>query len=329
MAYTAKKVFEKIFVEDLRNHINAVSNQDAVEVLSNEKKVEVETAQFSNLIRVDAKAFTVIDADGTVNASSKANYNSSTFASNEFDLSRPFCKTLTIGRDIFHVYGIEPGMLSNSYTVTSANAGLMSMAVGKLQTELVAYYNALRNYRLNQVKTFLDEMGASSDQAVLPLGLQLAADSRVGYWNFDNKLTSGLSDAEFENAINMMAVQFDESGNAIGSQPIRYLIHESSLTLANKILKPNEVVNAQYKSATDFASGLGNSKFAGVYGTTGSDWIAIGANHQIYRYVMKGYLDGRIRFYEDSINETFNIEISDWSKIVCKSPAGIVKSIVG
>lgn len=326
MAITVKDLFERMMTTDLSAKVFEI--EDAVDALSNEKVEVVEVNTFSRYTRVDANAATEITAAGDLASGSIASYSSGVWTSNEYNMGRPIRKGITIGEDKFHVFGITPDMLDTSYKMI--DEAELSNIYNKLSVEAIKLYQDFKEERRKQVTTFLDEMGASSDQAVLPLGLQVAANSRVGFWNFDNLLSAALSTTEFDNAINGIAVQFDERGNGTGPQQIRYLFHESNFMLAQKILNPNDVLNANYRSAADFkVGGLPNGvKFAGNYGTSGSDWVVIGTKHKIKRLVMKGYEKPKVRIVWDNINNKIYIICSDWTGIVCDSPNGIVKSTV-
>ena len=323
MTVTLKQVFEGLITQDLSAVMNEI--KDAVDALSNQNIMITEVANINRYHRADANAITTLDAAGTVNASSIASYASGTFTDDTYDLGRPMVKTLYIGRDKYHVFGITPEMLDQP---ASRFTGVLPALTMRLNEEIVKYYKDFKQYRRNQVSTMLDELGASSDPALLPKGLQLVADSRVGFWQFDNKFTSALSEAEFELAIDAVAKQTDVDGLEVGAQAPLYLF-SPSLTLANKILKPNEVINAMYKSAADFKNGLNGVKFAGTYKTTDTnDWVAIFENHQIKRVIMKGYENFQVRMFHDVENDRIAIEMSDWSKMAADSPVGIIKGIV-
>ena len=326
MAITVKDLFEKMMTADLSAVYTSID--DAVDALSMENVEVVDTNIFSRYVKIDANAIAEINADGSLASGSISSYSAGVWTSNEFNMGRPNRKGITIGEDKFHVFGITPEMLNTNYK--TIDEGELQRVYARLNAEAVKLYNDFKQERRNQVTTFLNEMGASSDQAVLPLGLQVAANSRVGCWNFDNLLSAALSTGEFDNSINAIAVQFDERGNSTGAQQIRYLFHESNFTLAQKILNPNEVLNSEYRSSTDFRIGglpVG-VKFAGVYGTSGADWVAIGTKHRIKRLVMKGYEKPSIRIAWDNIDNVIYLSVTDWTGIVCDSPVAIVKSTV-
>ena len=325
MAVTLANVFEGVILEDLSAHVNEI--KDALDALSNQNIVVTNVTNINRYHRADGNSITVLDAAGTVNASSQASYASGTFTDNSYNIGRPFVKTLYIGRDKYHVFGITPDMLDKPASRFSVDT--MSTFTARISDEIMKYYKEFRQWRRNQVSTFLDELGASANAAVLPLGLQLVADSRVGYFNFDNKGTAALSESEFKTAINAVAKQFDIDGLEIGAKAPLYLFHASNLTLANEILKPNDVINAQYKSAADFKNGIQGLKMAGVYKTTDTnDWVLICEDHMIKRVVMQGYENFQVRIFHDVQNDRIGIEMSDYSIIACDAPTSIYKAIV-
>lgn len=324
MTVTLKAVFEGLITQDLSAHVNEI--KDAVDALSNQKIMTVSVANVNRYHRADANAITTLDAVGTVNASAIASYASGTFTDDTYDIGRPMVKTLYIGRDKYHVFGITPDMLDQP---ASRFSNVLPSITVRLNEEIIKFYKDFKQYRRNQVSTMLDELGASSDPALLPKGLQLVADSRVGFWNWDNKMVAALSEAEFKLAINAVAKQTDIDGLEVGSQAPLFLFHASNLTLANEILMPNEVVNAMYKSAGDFKAGMQGFKMAGTYKTVdGNDWVAIFENNEIKRVVMQGYENFQVRIFHDVENDRIGIEMSDWSIMSADSPVGIIKAIV-
>ena len=317
--YTIKQVLEKIITEDISNIVYDMS--DAIDALGNEKIEVVEAGTISRYHRADASVITVLNSDGTVASASNANYAAGTFASDSYSTGAPYILQLTIGRDKFHAFGIDPDMLDQNASTFTASP----MLLGEINKLVKRFYN----FRREQVKTMLDEMGASADSACLPMGKQVVANSRTTYWGFDNQLSSTLTEKSLNDAQDAACVQFDIDGLSVGNPAIRYLLHASKFSLAQQILNPDMVVNAQYKSIADFKGNMTGLKLAGTYNSSSaSDWVAIFDNHSIKRICFKGYEQPKARVIYDNVTSQIIIEVADWSLMAIDSPVGIVKAII-
>lgn len=318
--YTTRQVIEKVMSENLSSIMYNMS--DAVDALGNEKIEVVEASSISRYHRADTSVITVLNSDGTVASASKASYAAGTFASDVYSTGAPYILQLSIGRDKFHVYGIDGESLDKDYN------GMEFSPMLKADIDLLV--KRFYSFRRDQVCTMLKELGASADSACLPLGKQVVANSRTTYWNFDNQLAAALSESSLADAQDAACAQFDADGLPVGNPAIRYLLHATKFTLANQILSPDMVINAQYKSIADFKGPMTGFKMAGSYGDTSAanDWVAIFDNHSIKRICFTGYELPKPRITYDQINKQLILEVADWSLMSIDSPVGVVKAIV-
>ncbi len=329
MAITVAKLLKGLITEDATAYINKID--DAIDGLSNINVKVVDVENIVEYIDADANTITVLNADGTVASASVANSSDKTYKTVEFTIPAPYVKQLKIGRTEFKKFGIKPEDLdvnAKRFGISQLNSMVTS---GPLAEELQKMYDDFYQFRRNQVHSFLAGLSNSSlAYQKTADGDYLVANSRTGHLNdFDNLGTAALSDTEFKIGLNAVAKQVNARGNEIGAKAPQFLFHTSNLTLANEILKPNEVVNANYRSAGDFKMGSG-VKMAGVYNnsTDSNDWILICEGHKIQRYVMKGYETPQIRIAHDVENDIIIIEMSDRTIMKCTSPECLYAAIV-
>lgn len=329
MTITVAKLLKGLILEDATSYVNRID--DAIDGLSNINTKVVDSENIVEYIDVDANTITVLNADGTVASGSIANSSDKTFKTVEFSIPAPYIKQLKIGRTEFKKFGITAEDLdvnAKRFGIERLNALVSS---GALADELKKMYNDFYQFSRNQVHTLLASLSnATATYQKTADGDYLVANSRTGHlYDFDNLGTAGLSETEFKIGLNAIAKQVDARGNEIGSKAPQFLFHTSNLTLANEILKPNEVVNANYRSAGDFKISSG-VKFAGVYnnGSDTNDWILLAEGHKIQRYVMAGYETPQVRITHDTLNDIIVIEMSTRSIMKCTSPECIYAGVV-
>lgn len=327
MAITIKEILVGLITQDATAYVNKI--EDAIDGLSNLNVKTVDAKTIVEYIDIDGNSITSLGANGVVAGGSIADASDRVFKTVEITMPEPQVLTLKIGRQLFKKFGITPADLdapAKRFGLANINSMVKS---GALADELKKMYNDFYQNRRNQVHNFLATLAtATATHNLTADGDKLVADNRTGnLYDFDNKGTSALSESEFKVALNAMAKQTDARGNEVGAVAPAFLFHTSNLTLANEILKPNEVVNAQYKSAGDFKQGV---KMAGVYNnsTDSNDWVVLGSNAKVERYVLEGYETPKIRIAHDVINDIIILEMSDCSLIKCTSPEGIFGAIV-
>lgn len=329
MTITVKELVQGIVKKDIYSKVYTIN--DGIDALSNINIEVVDTQNFVEYDETDVGAITILDANGDVNSASIGNANDIVFSQQEFNISRPFVKVFEFGRDKFDEYGINPDMLDTPITTDSAAAINSMMTTGRLGKKLALLYKKFYQRRRDQVHAFLDELGNTSTAYQKTIaGDQLIADNRTGHaYDFDNKGTAALSESEAEIAIDALAKQIDATGVEVGEQAPQFLFHVGSSTLARKILKPDAVINANYRSAADFKNGVSGFKMAGSYTSTSSKhWVMIGDKHEITRLIYKGYENFKIRVFHDVNNDKIKIEMSDWSILKCTSPVALYKGIL-
>lgn len=329
MAITVSKILLGLITQDATAYVNKID--DAIDGLSNLNVKVVDSENIVEYVDVDGNSITVLNADGTVASGSIANSSDKTYKPVEITIPKPYVKLLKIGRTEFKKFGINPSDLdapAKRFGLENINAMVKS---GALADELKKMYNDFYQWRRNQVHAFLSGLATSTATYQNTADAdKLVADNRTGHlYDFDNKGTAGLSESEFKVGLNAVAKQIDARGNEIGAKAPQFLFHAENLTLANEILKPNEVVNAQYKSAGDFKM-VNGVKMAGVYknGSDGNDWVLICEGHKIERLVMTGYETPQVRISHDVINDIILIEMSDRSIMKCTDPTCIYGAIV-
>lgn len=329
MTITLKKVLETLITNDANAVVNVIG--DGIDALGNENVRVIPSRNYTEYTDSDASVVTVLNSDGTVASASSSNSVDKVFKSIDIDLVRPSALKLYIPRFEYGLYGISADMLDVNAKRFGYDKIDSLTKSGKLADELNKMYKKFYNYRRNQVHAFLSGLATSTLNYQNTVdGDKLCADNRTGHvFDFDNKSTAALSEYEFKVGINAIAGQVDILGNEVGATAPKYLFHSGNLPLANEILKPNEVVNAQYKSAGDFKVVTGGT-WACRYtnGTDLNDWVLITEGHKIERLIVAGYEIPQVRIVHEPEEDRILIEMSDWTILKCTDPTHIYAGIV-
>lgn len=326
MAITLLKILEGLVTVDAGSALNTVA--DGIDALSNEVVIVSDKDHIVEYIDTDANAITILNADGTVASGSIANASSRTFKTVEIDIPLPYVKTLYIGRDKYEMFGVNPSMLNIMGSGAIQLANQLTQA-GPLAVELKKLYNAFYQWRRNQVHSFLAGLATSTTvYQNTPDADKLVADSRTGnLYDFDNKATAALSEAEVKIGLNAIAKQVLCNGNEFGFHTPKYLFSTSDAVLAQNLINPSGTVNANYRTVADLTPSM---KFGGVYNnsTDANDWVMITEGHSIQRIVKKGFEMPQVRIFFDELNDRIGIEMSDRSIMKCTNPCGLYGAIV-
>lgn len=327
MTITLVKLLEGLIVKDASSELKQIN--DGIDALSNENVLVSAEDHIVEYVDTDANSITILNSDGTVASGSKANVASRTFKTVEIDMPLPYIKSLYIGRDKYEMFGINPSMLDMNAQRFGIMAANSLVSNGPLAVELKKLYNDFYQFRRNQVHSLLAGL-ATSTTVYQNTGDadKLVADNRTGHlYDFDNKGTAALSEAEFKVGLNAVAKQIDERGNEFGFHGAKYLFHTSDAVLAQNLINPSGTVNVQYRTVSDLIPGM---KFGGVYNnsTDANDWVLITEGHKIQRIIKAGYETPQVRIVHDTENDRIIIEVSDRTIMKCTCPLGIYGAIV-
>ncbi len=344
MSKTVKEFLEGSAVVDISRGIRTIN--DAVDYLSNYNRQVTDKTKIDRIFGADGNSIEIVDEYSNPAAASEADEFDREYTEENLTMTRHGEITLRIGEESFYKYqGLNFGALSMPMPAQGSDKfKIIQGMYFSLADEVARLIRKAKQYERNQISTFLDELGVSSDPFVLPFGKQLVADSRTDFWNFDNKGTTALDTTEFKKLLNIFAKQVDIEGHEIGDQGgVAMLLHAYDVALCNDLMFPANSVNTLNRTPNDILNPT-NAKMTGTYKTADTtDWVAFSRRfieegflrritHQYYTYADKAgqiIADGfKLSIFPLEDENCIKIKLKMKSQIAVETPEGIFKAIV-
>lgn len=343
---TVKELVEGILLEKISNEISDV--QDAIDILSEGRLVEMKDRQVTRHIGLDGNVVTSLDKYGDLPDTNDAiaNYQDRTYLSDTYKLKEPSKIGFEIPRQDLDLFGISKELL-NSDAESLSDADIASM-VSTLKEEWGTLRTLkMRNFRRNQLITVLSGLGRTTREPDytlagynlpwFPLELPIAGlnTARTTAWNYTNLGSAALSADTYKEVVNLFYAQQKNAYNVYfqQSKPL-WLLKAQEMTLAEEIHLPQEVIETQMRTAGGTFVDA-SSKAIGVYYDPdhADDWIMLGANHtikRIYRNDAGSTANNGLsmRMYVKEANGALVIELYNHSEIAIDSPIDIFKAVV-
>jgi len=330
--FTVRQFLQGIVQQEMESQFSDIT--DVIDYLSEANTVETRDLTIHRTSGSDAGAVARVSATG-VGTGTDSNFSARSYLEDNYTLLTHKEVSLTIPFDDLGKYGLTKEILQSDKKMTEAEAA--KILSPQLYAEIVKLANKMNQFRRDEVKALLANLGATAPNYQKPFGLSMVdtAASRTTAWAFTNKLTALLTTSTYDDAVDILA---GDQKNVLNqdykvSAPM-ILLHSSSYSLANTIHMPDLTVNVNNRNSGDGIDTI--VKAVGVYGDTANptDWIVLGKNHTIHRVTYDLMNDGTftngiaVSYDWDTATNSLKLVFMDRSQMVVDSPQDIVKSIV-